>query len=101
MAAVILHVPKKKWDPKAVVEWIKMCREEGGIPIFKTKYAKVPFDNSVMAVCWGGKNETPTIVFTDVPKDDLAIIETETGEWKYFLKKYGFPILGKEVLKLL
>jgi len=95
---MVVHL---KWTPKNVIKFIKYCRKTLGIPMFKTRYNyRRPWGkNNVLAVCWGGKIDIPSIVFENVPEEDLKLIEDTIGEWKYLLIKYGTVSDIKEVLK--
>jgi len=80
-----------RWDPKDLKDFILSCRADEGYPMFKTTFHKehVWGKNNVLAVCWGGHNRVNSIIFTDVPKEDLDLIEKNVGDWKILLKKYG------------
>jgi len=93
----------EKWSPKNVVNWIVACRADKGIPIFKTRYAGVKFsvrnEPAVLGVCWGGEDTAPSILFTDVPEEDLKLIEEGIGDWKRLIEKYGTEKEKREVFK--
>ncbi len=80
-----------KW-PEAGIKFIKDCIEiENGIPQFVPSYAKERWGPGLVLLrCWS--YPAKTIVkggfVTDVPEEDIKIIEERTGEWKYFLEKY-------------
>jgi len=86
-------LPKEKWTPSAVRDFILACRRDKGIPMFKTKYAGIPLeiDHSpvAIAICWAGEDFVDSKVFTDVPKEDLHLLEEGFGDWKRLLRKYG------------
>ena len=86
-------LPKEKWTPDAVKEYILECRKDKGIPIFKTKYAGVHLSigNSpaTIAMCWAGEDVVGSKIFTDIPKEDLHLLEEGFGDWKRLLMKYG------------
>jgi len=86
-------LPKEKWTPSAVRDFILACRRDKGIPMFKTKYAGIPLeiDHSpvAIAICWAGEDFVDSKVFTDVPKEDLHLLEEGFGDWKRILRKYG------------
>ena len=83
----------EEWEPRKVVDWIVECRRDEGIPMFKTKFAglhfKVDTEPAVMAICWGGHNGAPTVMFTNVPRNDLKLIEEGIGDWRRLILKYG------------
>lgn len=83
-----------KWSPETVREFILGCRKDEGIPMFKSLYAKHPIlfngKPAVLAVCWGGRGKfRDSFFFTDVPEDDLKLIEGMTGDWRFLIRKYG------------
>ena len=86
-------LPKEKWTPSAVRDFILECRRDLGIPMFKTKYAGVPLeiDHSpvAIAICWAGEDFVDSKVFTDVPREDIKLMEEGFGDWKRLLLKYG------------
>jgi len=86
-------LPKEKWTPDAVKEYILECRKDKGIPMFKTKYAGVHLSigNSpaTIAMCWAGEDVVGSKIFTDVPKSDIDLLEEGFGDWKRLLMKYG------------
>jgi len=88
-------LPKEKWTPSAVKEFILECRRDKGIPMFKTKYAgiQLSMDNHplALAICWAGEDFVGSRVFTDVPKEDIKLMEEGFGDWKRLLNKYGSP----------
>ncbi|MHA1866363.1 MAG: hypothetical protein ACTSWZ_07645 [Candidatus Heimdallarchaeaceae archaeon] len=83
----------EKWEPRKVVDWIIACRRDEGIPMFKTKFARLPFkvggEPATMAICWSGHDGVPSVMFTHVPKNDLKLIEEGFGDWRKILTKYG------------
>jgi len=86
-------LPKEKWTPSSVKEFILACRRDEGIPMFKTKYGGIPFmidhSNAVIAICWAGRDAVDSKVFTDVPGEDLKLLEEGYGDWRRILHKYG------------
>ena len=98
---LILEAFEKKAARRAVdwksnvADYIVECRNEGGIPIFKTRYADQPFitpDNKrvVLGLCWGGfKDGIEGMWFVNVPEDDIKRMEREYGDWKWLIKAYG------------
>ena len=91
--AIKLHLLREKWTPESVVSFILACRRDKGLPIFKSKFAGIPFEtkegNAVMAVCWAGEDFIGSRVFTGVPKGDIELIEEGFGDWKKLLRKYS------------
>jgi len=86
-------LPKERWTPSAVRNFILECRRDLGIPMFKTKYANVPLTIDgkpvAIAICWAGEDFVDSRVFTDVPKEDIKLMEEGFGDWKRLLLKYG------------
>jgi len=96
MRQKVISFPEyEKWEPKKVVEWIVACRKDYGVPMFKSHYARLHYQvkgkPAVLAICWGGYDGTPSVMFTDVPKEDLELIEESIGDWRKLLRKYGTP----------
>ena len=81
------------WDKKKVVDWILSCRRDEGVPMFKTKFGGVRFkvdgEPATMAICWGGLDGAPSVMFTKVPESDIKLIEEGIGDWRKILSKYG------------
>mgnify|MGYP000144318727 CR=1 FL=1 len=77
---------------KNVTKFILACRRDEGIPMFKTRFAGQRFiGNGVLAICWGGHDKVGSVLFTNVPKEDLELIEESIGDWRKLLRKYGTP----------
>lgn len=93
----------EKWNPKTVTEWILACRRDEGIPMFKTKFAGLQFSiknkPAVLAVCWGGHDTAPSVMFTHVPHNDLKLIEEGIGDWRRLIEKYGTEEEKREAFK--
>lgn len=89
---ITVHLPREKWVPDKVVEYIRGCRMSGGIPMFKTGYAGQEFREdskpASMAVCWGGTNGGSKM-FTDIPEDIFSEMKAKVGDWKWLLSKYA------------
>lgn len=88
------NIPKVQWNTEEVVKSIIACRvDDGGIPIFKTRYAGVPLSysnsNAVMFVCWGGKNTVGSKMFYNVPDDIFIELQRRTDDWHFLLEKYA------------
>jgi len=88
------HAEEKavEWRDDEVKSFIRMCLADGGIPMFKDKYAGKRFEvdgkPAVLAICYGGRGNAPNHQwFRDVPERDIEIIERETGEWREFLTR--------------
>lgn len=84
----------EKWNPVSVKDFILNCRADEGIPMFKTKFGglRVWGKHGVLAVCWGGHgNAKDSVVFTDVPDEDIKLIEEGFNDWRRLLQKYGTP----------
>lgn len=72
-------------------DYIEKCRADGGVPGFRTDYADTEWGEKgfALGVCMGGKGAIEGQWFKDVPKEDVAIMKRETGEWRKFREKYG------------
>jgi hypothetical protein len=90
---ITTHLPFEEWEPRKVVEWILACRKDEGIPMFKSRFAGVPFkidkENAVMSICWAGHDGVGSIMFKNVPESDLKLIEEGVGDWRKLITKYG------------
>ena len=81
----------REWDE--VKEFIEGCLADGGIPMFKDRYAGKRFEidgkPAVLAVCYAGRGFYPNHEwFKDVPEEDIGLIESKTGEWRDLLRKH-------------
>lgn len=75
---------------KKVIPFIRSCIDVGGVPMFRTKYAGERWKNDrVMIVCYGNADEVPGGFLENVPGEDVAFMESKTGEWRDILRKYG------------
>ena len=88
------EVIKLPWTPENVKRFILECRADGGIPMFRTHYAGIPFEyagqRAVVAICWGGYGRAPdSVLFFNVPEDIIKELEREKGDWKFLLLRYG------------
>lgn len=95
-----LHLPRVDYTPEAVVSFIKACLDAEGLPMFKTKFItpfKVDAKPSVVGICYAGVEwkEPPSIVFVDVPKEDLELMKERVGEFRFLLEKYAPEKLKK------
>ena len=82
-----------KWNAENVRNFITGCLDDGGVPMFKDRYAGKPFlvngKRAVLGICYGGKGRfKDSQWFIDVPKKDIDLIEKETGEWREFIERY-------------
>jgi len=87
-----------------VADWIMLCRtKDGGIPIFRTGFAKRPFKSDdtyyVMGVCWLGSNLVRSQWFSNVPKEDIDYMQANTDDYQYLLKKYGAKGMLEKAVK--
>jgi hypothetical protein len=90
-----LHVPRKKWSPEEVKSFVVACRTQGGVPMFRTRYAGERFrGDGVMAICYAGP--LMTTVFEDVPPEEIEKMEKMVGEWKLLAPELssGLPPRG-------
>lgn len=78
---------------EAIREFIRECREAGGIPVFRTKYGgeRLP-NNSVIAACWRAGDKVKGGTIEDVPPDIIERMEKETGDWKWLAKQLGLYV---------
>ena len=95
-------VEHKEWNKENVKSFIISCREDEGIPMFRTRYAgsRLRFNgkNVIMGVCWAGHGNAPnSVVFTDVPEDDVRFVEKDTDDYIRLSKRFGFEKELKEV----
>jgi len=93
-----------EWTPSSVMNFIESCRNDEGIPIFKTKFAGVPIwsvnGRGVLGICWAGKGKAPdSVVFTNVPDDIYEEIERKKGDWRFLTVKYEGLEKLKELLE--
>lgn len=87
-----------------VVNWITLCRmEDGGIPMFRTGFAKKPFKsdktNYVLGVCWLGSDLVQSQWFSNVPDDDFRHMQENYDDYVYILKKYSKKETVEEAIK--
>ncbi|MBA7649415.1 hypothetical protein ES703_57212 [subsurface metagenome] len=75
---------------KNVADWIVVCRVDGGLPMFKTRFAGERYpEGHVLAVCWAGRGLIEGQWFKDVPSEDVELMESKHGEWKDILGDRG------------
>jgi len=90
---ITLHEPAYKWEADRVVDFILSCRKQGGIPIFKTRFASTHFEvekkPAVLGVCWGGMGPELSRVFTDVPSEIREEMERKASDWLWLLERYA------------
>jgi len=99
---ITIHLPRVKYSPESVTEFITQCLKAEGVPMFKTKFAGKPFvvegKQGVVAICYGGTYMEPfSRIFIDISPEDLKLIKEKVGEWEILLKKYA-PEKLKEIL---
>lgn len=89
-----LHLPRREFGSRSVSEFIVSCRADGGIPQFKTSYAGEEFESdsepAVMGVCYSGGRQ-PGVVFTDVPEEEVDLMEKRSGDWRRLIREHGTP----------
>jgi len=98
-----IHLLREKWSPRSVVKYIIACRRDEGVPMFFTKFAGIPFKiedkPAVMVKCWAGFGRVESIVFTDVPHEEVLLIEERIGDWRMLLERFGTPEEKMEAYK--
>lgn len=87
-----------------VVDWVILCRvNDGGIPVFRTGFAKRPFKSNsdffVMGVCWLGSNLVRSQWFRGVPKEDYEYMRDNTDDYLMLLRKYGQKWMLEKAVK--
>jgi hypothetical protein len=85
---------------KDLVPWMKSCLRSGGTPIFKTRYLGLEFEDSVLGVCYGSGSAVKSLLFTNVPHEDLARMRAGSPDWPYLAEKYGDEELRSLVRQL-
>ena len=87
------HKLVEEWNPERVKNFILACRRQGGIPMFVTHFAGMPFkfdsSRAVLSKCWGGSGPEISRYFYKVPEKDVELIEESTGDWRKLLSKYS------------
>ena len=86
------HAKENARDWNEVKDFIEGCLADGGIPMFKDRYAGKRFEidgkPAVLAICYAGRGFYPDHQwFKDVPEEDIELIESKTGEWRDFLAR--------------
>lgn len=75
---------------KNVANWIVACRVDGGLPLFKTRFAGERYpEGHVLAVCWAGRGLIEGQWFKNVSSKDVGLMESKYGEWKDILRERG------------
>ena len=87
-----------------VVDWIMACRlDDGGIPYFRTGFAKRPFKaNSTFfaqGICYLGANMIDSRFFRDVPPEDFKHMAERHDDYLYILEKYGSKKLVNRAIR--
>jgi hypothetical protein len=80
--------------------WMKSCLRAGGVPIFKTRFLGLEFEDSVLGVCYGGGSTVRSFLFTNVPPEDIAKMRSGSPDWPYLAEKYGDEELRNLVRQL-
>ncbi|MGQ9469772.1 MAG: hypothetical protein ACUVTD_08160, partial [Nitrososphaerales archaeon] len=95
-----------EYSPESITGFIESCIRAKGVPMFRTRYARVPFrvdtKRAVAGICYGGVEpaEPPSRVFVDVPEEDLRIMRERVGDWIFLLRKFK-PERAKELEELM
>ncbi len=84
---------------KDLVPWMSKCLKSGGVPIFKTRYAGLELEDSVLGICYGAADVVGSIMFHNVPREDVEKIRTMSRDWIYLAEKYGDRELKELVQK--
>lgn len=95
--AVAVHLPPYPWTRENVKDFILACRQQYGVPIFKTKYAGAPLmvpglGRAVMAICWGGAGPEISRAFYNVPEDVCARLDAVAGDWRWLSAELGIRV---------
>ena len=92
---VVLRSPKRAWTAENVLDWIATCEIQGGIPVFRTRYAGVRFDRQVEGRCYGGTGPEITTVFTGVPPEIIERMEETTGDWRWLKAELAKQLISE------
>ena len=97
-----VHLPAEKFRYSKLLEFVIRCRENRGIPLFRTRYASVPIyhkdKRAIYVVCWGASDKVRSTAFYDVPEEVVSTMESMKGEWKWILAESLIPEEVKERL---
>lgn len=82
-------IPRKAIDFRTnVATVINQCLQSGGVPMFRTRYAKEPFPmNSVLMVCYMGRLKG--IWLKNAPTEDIEMLRAKADGYMLMLRKYG------------
>jgi len=90
--AIIRHQPREEWNAKGVADYIMVCRQSEGIPMFRTGYGGEDFEvggsKAVMATCWSG-TDPKSKLFVGVPEDIFTEMKMRSGDWHFLLTRYS------------
>jgi len=96
---ILIRAARRRSVPwEQVAKHITECREDEGIPMFRTRYLG-PLDGHVLMVCYGGIGRKPGVWFKGVPPEDIRLMESKGGEWLDLLDKYGTPEQKKRAFR--
>lgn len=81
---------------KNIVNFIMECRiSDGGVPYFRTGFAKRPFsadaERFVQGICYLGRDMITSRWFSEVPAEDFEYMELHNDDYLYVLRKYSSP----------
>lgn len=87
-------IPRKAIDFRTnVATVINQCMQSGGVPMFRTRYAKEPFPmNSVLMVCYMGRLKG--VWLKDAPPEDIEKLRAKADGYMLMLRKYGQQPVG-------
>jgi len=95
---IIQKMPRERWTPDKVVEFIQGCREQGGIPFFYTGYSGdfiIDDKPAVRTACWGGVGPEMSKMFTHVPEDIFETMKKRSGDWHFIVIRYRPDLYDK------
>ena len=85
--------PKKYWRKSTIIDFIKGCRNDLGIPLFQ-RVKSNGYNTTIIAECWGGNNTFPNVqIFEDVKPEDMGL------NWTELVEKYGSEKDKEELLR--
>jgi len=95
---VVTHLQRQSWNRVTVTDFIVSCREQGGVPMFRTRFAGLPYETpegkeAAVAVCWGGVGPEISTAFTELPRDVVETLSRRRTQWDWLLALYGGELI--------